>query len=133
MQKQISEIRREIANGIGRTAWNKGVRGYADELLDSYLEGLHITDESVRIGKIKEKDLLNGAQDWNQYSWGGCADIYDSDICERLCNASEKKKSRDGERKPNANEEWLDVQARALFQAARLVLNAVNGRANDNA
>jgi hypothetical protein len=72
MQKQISAIRREIRNGVGRTAWVKGVRSYAEELLDHYLGRLNLTDESVRIGKIKERDLLNGAQDWSQYSWGGC-------------------------------------------------------------
>jgi hypothetical protein len=31
------------------------------------------------------------------------------------------KKTRNGEKKPNGNEEWLDVQARALFQAAQRI------------
>lgn len=47
--------------------------------------------------------------------------IYDSDIAERLCNPSELKKTRNGERRPNGREEWLDTQARALFQAANRV------------
>nr|DAP26633.1 MAG TPA: hypothetical protein [Bacteriophage sp.] len=68
--------------------------------------------------------MLNGAQDWEQYSWGGSALIYDYDIAERLCCPSELKKTRNGERRPNSREEWLDVQARALYQAASRVVNA---------
>ena len=68
--------------------------------------------------------MLNGAQDWEQYSWGGSALIYDGDIAERLCCPSELKKTRNGERRPNSREEWLDVQARALYQASSRVVNA---------
>jgi hypothetical protein len=35
------------------------------------------------------------------------------------------KRTRCGERKPNRREEWLDVQARALFQACNRVKKAV--------
>jgi hypothetical protein len=68
------------------------------------------------------KALLNGADNWNESSWGGCYEIYNSDIAERLCTPSELKKTRQGERRPNSREEWLDVQARALHQAERLIL-----------
>ena len=61
--------------------------------------------------------MLNGAKDWNQYSWGALSLIYDCDIAERLSAPSELKKTRGGERRPNSREEWLDVQARALQQA----------------
>jgi hypothetical protein len=64
-------------------------------------------------------DALNGAKDWSQYSWGGCSLIYDAAIARRLCTPSELKKTRNGERRPNSNEEWLDTQARALNQAFR--------------
>ena len=50
--------------------------------------------------------------------------IYDSDIAERLCTPSELKKTRNGERKPNSREEWLDVQARALRQAFSRIYTA---------
>ena len=69
---------------------------------------------------VREKGL-DGAADWSQYSWGSCSLIYDSDIAERLCCPSELKKTRNGERRPNSREEWLDVQARALRQAANRV------------
>jgi hypothetical protein len=67
-----------------------------------------------------------------QYSYGGCSLIYDCDIAERLCSPSELKRTRDGERSPNAKEEWLDVQARALYQAARLVMRAAKKAGRDN-
>ena len=70
---------------------------------------------------ISSAALLNGAKDWSQYSWGGCSLIYDPDIASRLCCPSELKKTRNGERRPNSREEWLDVQARALYQAANRV------------
>ena len=41
-----------------------------------------------------KKDLLNGASDWNQYSWGGCSLIYNSDIAERVCSPSKLKRQR---------------------------------------
>jgi hypothetical protein len=126
MQRLVTDIQKEIINFPTRSAWDKGVRSYAKELFDNYIENLNIDKETVWIGKIKEKDLLNGAKDWYEYSYGGCAYIYDFDICERLCSASEQRKTKNGERKPNANEEWLDVQARALYQAARLVISIVN-------
>lgn len=129
MQRRIEEILKDIQAKTARSAWDKGVREYAEELFEEYVtERLHITDPKIRIGKITEADLLNGADSWSQYSWGGCSLIYDSDICERLCSPSEQKKKGYGERRPNAEEEWLDVQARALQQAAMIVRRAVNRR-----
>ena len=101
-----------IAHLNPRSAWNRGVMRYALELINT-----------VEIGKeITEKSLLNGAKDWKEYSEGGCALIYDELICRRLCSPSEIKKTKDGERRPNKQETWLDVQTRALYQAARLIM-----------
>ena len=95
-----------------RSAWNRGVMRYALELVNSVEVGEEIT----------EKNLLNGAKDWHQYSEGGCAHIFDELICYRLCTPSEIKKTRNGKRRPNKQETWIDVQARALFQAAQLIM-----------
>ena len=62
--------------------------------------------------------LLNGAMDWEDYSYGGCSLIYDSQIAERLCTPSELKKKDGGRLEPNSQESWLDVQTRALRQAS---------------
>lgn len=98
-----------------RSAWDKGVARYALELLKEY--ATNYGGNSIPT----ETDLLNGARNWTQYSEGGCALVYDCDIAERLCTPSELKKTRGGERNPNSLETWLDVQARALNQAARRI------------
>ena len=72
MQRRIADIKKDISAHSARSAWDKGVKGYAVELFDDYLDRLRITDDSVRIGKVAEADLLNGAQNWEQYSYGGC-------------------------------------------------------------
>ena len=119
-QKLIATIRNKIINSPAKSAWNKGVRTYALEIFDNYIE------EHDSNKQITEKDLLNGASDWSEYSWGGSSLIYDEDICKRLSTPSEQKRTRCGELKTNSNEDWLDVQARALYQAAQIVLSIAN-------
>ena len=107
-----------------RSAWKRGVLVYAGELLDELTEavqGGYVDRSDLESVKCLKRALLNGADDWNQYSWGGCSLIYGGDIAERLCTPSELKKTRNGELRPNGSEEWLDVQARALHQAGRMV------------
>lgn len=107
--QQIASILTATSNP--RSAWDKGVLSYALELLEDY-EPQTVTKEG----------LLNGAADWSAYSYGGCSSIYDADIAEQLCTPSELKKKRGGELLPNARETWLDVQARALGQACRMIM-----------
>ena len=102
------------------SAWSKGVTVYALELVEQLAEaaeGGYIDAEDLTAPRMLRKALLNGADDWSAYSWGGCSLIYNSDIAERLCCPSELKRTRNGERRPNSREEWLDTQARALSQA----------------
>ena len=119
---------RDVINARNaRSAWSKGVNAYALELLESLeeaAEGGYFDPEDLNAPKILNKALLNGAHDWSQYSWGGSSLIYNGDIAERLCTPSELKKTRNGERRPNAREEWLDTQSRALYQAAALIKRA---------
>lgn len=109
-----------------RGAWEKGVTAYAFDLVEEIKERAEYEGRNPESEKELREWMLNGAQDWEQYSWGGSALIYDGDIAERLCCPSELKKTRNGERRPNSREEWLDVQARALYQAASRVVNAPN-------
>ena len=107
-----------------RSAWNKGVKAYAVELLEKLQERAEygsIEPDDLTSPKMLEKALLNGAYSWNEYSEGGCSQIYDEDIAKRLCTPSELKITRNGERNPNKRESWIDCQARALYQAANLV------------
>ena len=103
----------------GRSAWSRGVRAYALEFVESLNDSADLSNET-----LLNKELLNGASDWQQYSEGRCALIYDADIAGRLCSPSELKRNKGGERNPNGRETWLDCQARALFQASRLVHHA---------
>ena len=114
----INTIKKELENRNDRSAWDKGVIKYALELLDGLERETYENKEELK------KALLNGAQDWKEYSWGGCSEIYNENIAARLCTPSEFKKTRNGERRPNAGEEWLDVQARALFQACNRIMKA---------
>ena len=70
--------------------------------------------------------MLNGATDWKEYSYGGNSCIYDWEIAERLVTPSaiKRKTRKDGSINQMANsyESWLDLQARALRQACRKIL-----------
>lgn len=111
--KNAREIEKALQSRKNRSAWDRAVTVYALELLADIAEN----------EKITEKRLLNGADNWDQYSWGGCSMIYAGDIAERVCTPSELKKTHNGERRPNSSEDWLDVQARALYQACNIILH----------
>ena len=117
----VNDIRESLINDTQRSAWDKGVTVYALELVEELMERAEYEGRNPEPGKECREWMLNGAQDWNQYSWGGSSLIYDGDIAERLCTPSELKKTRHGERRPNRREEWLDTQARALCQACNRV------------
>ena len=121
--KNVNEIRKELEARRDRSAWDRGVTVYSLSLLDDFEEWTEYAEKNGEtLPELNRETLLNGARDWGAYSWGGCSLIYDGDIAERLCTPSELKKTRNGERRPNSREEWLDVQARALNQAARRLL-----------
>mgnify|MGYP001549146868 CR=1 FL=1 len=111
----------DVSNMPERSAWARGVKAYAEDLLE-FLRENGITEPT-------REAMLNGAADWNQWAWGGCGLIYDADIAERTCSPSELKRTRNGERRPNAREEWLDVEARAVSQAAAYILRAAKREA----
>jgi hypothetical protein len=107
--KTKQELTAAIEANKTRGAWQTAVKIYALELLED-MEG-----------EFSAAKLLNGAENWNAYSYGGSALIYDGDIAERVCSPSELKRKKGGDLAPNARESWLDCQARALSQAARLI------------
>lgn len=109
--KRIS-IELEARYRKARSAWSRGVLLYADELLDN------IQDD----GKVTESRLLNGARDWKEYSEGGYSLITDEEICKRLSAPWEIRRTKGGILPPNSRESWMEAQARALYQASRIVL-----------
>jgi len=123
----IAQVRQAIDNRKARSAWRRGVKQYAHELLDNYYgsasSGCDLNAEYIH----DPETLLNGARNWFEYSHGGCSLIYDEDIAELLCTPSELKRKRGGELRPNRNEAWLDVQARALKQAEYMLRRISKG------
>lgn len=127
--KRFDEMEQYILKHNTKSAWARGVTKYASELLEKLFEDVqngYFDLEDIDNPKMLQKKLLNGADNWEQYSWGGSALVCDFNIAERLCTPSELKKTKNGQRRPNSKEEWLDVQARALYQASRLVQIAAN-------
>ena len=111
------ELRERVMESPSRSAWKRGVKEYAYELLDNLEEKAQSYERLPKNGRELEEWILNGAISWEDYSYGGCSLIYDGDIAERLCTPSELKKKDGGRLAPNSQESWLDVQTRALRQA----------------
>lgn len=105
------QLLNKIAEVRTRSAWDKGVKRYAHM----------ITEEFDREDVRNASELLNGAKSWREYSAGGCALIYNGDIAKMVCAPWELKKTDGGRKAPNTKETWVDVQARALYQAARMI------------
>ena len=122
-KENVAKVAAKVEAKKVRGAWNKGVKYYAGMLCEKLADSAEYYEEVGETHEITEKVMLNGASDWAQYSCGGCALIYDGEIAETLCSPSELKRCDGGNKQPNSRETWLDVQARALRQAARLVLD----------
>lgn len=118
MKKQ--ELLNKLEKLTPRGAWRRAVVSDAVDLVDS----LNCSEIPNNWEELK-KALLKGAADWSAYSYGGCALVYDEDIARHYCTPSELRKvtHKDGtiSQRANAREIWLDVQARAIWQAARLI------------
>ena len=119
MKREQLEFVLEDDKRSARSAWQRGVYDYALMLLDDRYDVKEFHETGLK------ELLLNGASSWHEYSWGGCSLIYDEDIAKVLCTPSELKRRDYGRLKPNSREEWLDVQARALYQAYKLILKIV--------
>lgn len=114
-------IRAELNARHGRGAWDKAITLYALDLLDNVQEGADNMERLPLDGAELEQWALNGASCWEQYSNGGCSICYDADIAARVCTPSELKRTDGGMNAPNSRETWLDVQARALYQACNRI------------
>lgn len=121
-----------------RSRWDRAVMEDAEEMILEAIDNLRDNpEEAPRDLTALTAELLNVStrtlRDWggddghggikdlyqcaHGSSWGGSHLCYDSDIARHYCTPSELKRTRDGARRPNAREEWLDVQARAIYQA----------------
>lgn len=115
------ELIKAINTSKARSAWVRGVKEYAKYLVEE------IYSNDTDVVKADASIYLSGAKNWKEYSYEvhGCSLVYNYDIAERLCTPSELKKTNYGCKLPNSTENWLDVQARALFQAHRLITELI--------
>lgn len=122
---KIDKLKEEVKKAkVGHGAWNKGIKAYAFLLLDGKED--YIKPNYFCNREELEKILLNGSQNWKQYSYdSGCALTNSVDIAKLLCSPTEFKRKREGRIMPNLHETWFDVQARALNSASDLIFNIV--------
>lgn len=116
-------IREELTKARQRSAWDRGVYAFACDLVDDMEWSAEYYDRPANAKQL-EKIMLNGADNWTHYAWNGCGLCYNYQIAQALCTPSELKKKRNGALQPNSREEWLDVYARAMYQAAQKVKTA---------
>lgn len=119
--KEMQKIRERLEAFKARSAWDKGVKEIAENLLDKYEEIVRDREGSDPVPPLTEKTVLNCACSWEQYCYGGCAMIYDREIAKTLCTPSELKRTDYGRKAPNSRETWMDVQVRAHIQAWTLI------------
>ena len=112
-----NELRKLVAEFPNRSAWKKGVKEYADELLDNLEEKAQINERFPKDEKELKEWLLNGATDCKDYSYTYCSLKYDSQIAERLCTPSEFKRKDGGRIAPSRHDNWFNEQAKALNYA----------------
>ena len=107
-----------------RSAWARGVKEYARELLGNLL---YWTMQGRYLGGLAEAEekAMQGAGTWERYSRGGLSLTANRDIAERLCSPSALKRAKGGQLAPNRDGDWIDVQARALSQAWDLLRTAL--------
>ena len=108
----VDEARARVEASKARSAWERGVKEYALELMQDLDGGEALDLETL------ERRLLNGAENWQHYSAGASALVYDEDIAERLFPPSRQKRA------VNAGG-LIEAQGRALAQAYYLTRRAV--------
>lgn len=104
-KKIIIKLLKVLPYRKNESAWNRGVRDYAFELLeelpDEYYFACENASEAEQTLKELRKILLNGANSWIEYSEKGCSYIYDYDIAKALCSPSEFIRTNEGANKIN--------------------------------
>lgn len=67
---KLTELKKAIGNEKVRSAWSKGVKNYALELIDNVIDN-NGEDYEFSGSPADKKELLNGAENWTEYSYGG--------------------------------------------------------------
>lgn len=108
----LTEVKKSYSR---RSQWDRGVYEYAREIVENTApipRGLN--------RQLLMRRFLNGADDWEQASFGGSYLIYSEDIAERLAPPSYRARYL---RRADVCDVLQD-QARALYQAAGRLVDA---------
>ena len=108
-----------------RSCWRKGVIDTALDLIDE-IDGEDLLKLCLSSTRSERREiLLGGYQDEKKYSYDGKMLVSNPDIAERFCTPSKLKEKKGGILDPNKKESWLDVQARAIYQAITIISDAI--------
>ena len=72
-----------------RSQWQKGIEFYAHFLAEKFND--NYLPENIEVEDIF-KILLNSAENWHQFAWGGCGQVYNEDIANTLLTPSQRKR-----------------------------------------
>lgn len=110
MTKQ--DLIKQIEQWKPRSAWDKGVKELMFMIVEH--ECRDFIDDFKTIDTHKIDELISLAKEW---SYNGELWIYDQQLAEQFCTPSELKRVKGGKFPPNSKEQWVDLQARACYQA----------------
>lgn len=141
----IQQLRDAVANEKQRSTYDRGVQGYALEMLDAVICGEY-HDQMTKDSPAKTLTaalLLNHVGGCHMFigmfrcadarqlcldvSWGGNFEIYDEDIARRLCPPSVLKRTKNGKKTWRKDYPWLDAQAEALHRALMMIQRIARG------
>lgn len=119
----IATLRASVESFRPRSAWSRGVRAYALDLIDNIeeLSNYEFNNYGEYLA-ISEDVALNGAGCWSNYAAGGCGLVYTSAILKRLCTASELRRLN---RSGRSDIDAIEIEGRALFQAWQLIAESL--------
>lgn len=115
---KLEELRKEVEKSKlpSGAKWWKGRKEFALYIID------YLCSPELEVTKgTLEKLLLNGAQNWKEYSEGGLPYCYDEDIANALYPPTEARRMLKKD-----YYDWIDIQAHALYQAFLLCARYCN-------
>ena len=119
----------ELAKHEEHSAWMHGVVAYAGDILNRFsdMDFGYLVYRCNRAFSREDgadrlrMDLCSPFNDWNVYSRElGLKD--DKAIATRLCTPEELRRFDGGNIQPNGRTTWTDIQTRALYNAACLIV-----------
>lgn len=115
----IETVRKAIEAINARSAWDRGVKAYALDILSEFDEWREFSEsQGVEAPELNERTALNGAKDWHQWAEGGCGLVYNYAIAERLYTPARVARLPKGF-------DYLAEETRAVKRAWRLISRTI--------